>query len=71
MSEHKPQIRIAFHHAAGDEPRHRDGQIELYCDAWKINKRGERKEREIPQGWIDNLLKDFPIRLTRAALHSS
>ncbi len=29
MSEHKLHIGIAFHHAAGDEPRHRHGQIEL------------------------------------------
>lgn len=46
----------------------RGEMIELYSDSWKIKKTGERVKREHPQGWIDNLKKDLPKRLARAAV---
>ena len=46
----------------------RDGLVNLYSDSWKTNRNGERVKREQPKGWIDNLRKDLPKRLARAAV---
>jgi len=46
-----------------------DDSIDIYSDSWRVNKKGERKKREDPEGWIINLAKDIPIYLQRAALY--
>lgn len=38
-----------------------EGEIKIYSDSYAVNKRGERKKRKDPKGWIGNLEKDIGV----------
>lgn len=43
------------------------GQIEVYCAGWKINRDGKRLKPELPERWIANIKKDVTTRLNQRA----
>lgn len=40
--------------------------IEILSDSYRVNKSGEKLGRQQPTGWIENLEKDFSVRLQSA-----
>lgn len=36
-------------------------QIKLFSDSWTTNKKGEKKKKKDPKGWIENLRKDILV----------
>lgn len=42
-------------------------KIDIYSDSFVVNKRGERKKRKEPKGWIANIKKDIGVFLNQEA----
>ena len=44
-------------------------KVEIHCVGWKINKKtGERKNPELPKGWLENIQADLVVNLNHALL---
>lgn len=43
----------------------RNSELLIFSDSWTVNKKGEKKKRKDPAGWIENLRKDIIVFMNR------
>lgn len=42
-----------------------DSKILVHSDSWAVNKKGEKKKKKDPTGWIENLRRDIVVFMNR------
>lgn len=42
-----------------------DSKILVHSDSWTVNKKGEKKKKKHPKGWIENLRRDIVVFMNR------
>ncbi|MDQ8186372.1 hypothetical protein [Pelagicoccus sp. SDUM812002] len=43
----------------------KDSNIHVHSDSWAVDKKGEKKKKKDPTGWIENLRKDIIVFMNR------
>jgi len=62
------QVIINLNHRGYDSTltlKIEDSKINITSDSWTVNKRGEKKKKKDPVGWIENLRKDIVVFMNR------
>lgn len=43
-------------------------RIEIFSDSYRVSRSGERREKAVPKGWIENLAKSIRVNLAAAPI---
>ena len=68
VSKKENQIVINLTHRGYDSTltfKVEEAQIKIVSDSWTTNKKGEKKKRKEPTGWIENIRKDIVVFMNR------